>query len=190
MKQQIRVLGIDDSPFEFGEGRALVVGVVARIPNYVESVMKTDVQVDGTDATNKVVSMIRRSRYREQVKLILLDGIALAGFNVLDIDLIHESLDIPVLTVTRDPPDLKKMRDALEGHFDDWKRRYELVSKHELREIRTMHKPLLASGVGLSWGEFQEIVSMCTVRGVVPEPLRLAHLIASAMTRGESYGRP
>ncbi len=190
MKQQIRVLGIDDSPFEFGERKALVVGVVARVPSYVESVMITEVEVDGTDATAKVIDMIERSRHREQVKAVLLDGIALAGFNVLDIAEIHETLDIPVLTVTRDRPDLRTMRDALEKHFHDWRRRYELVSKHELREIQTMHKPLYASGIGLTWKEFQELVSMCTVRGAVPEPLRLAHLIASAMTRGESYGRP
>lgn len=190
MKQQIRVLGIDDSSFEFGETKALVVGVVARVPSYVESVMRTEVEVDGTDATDKMVAMIGRSRYREQVKAVLLDGIALAGFNVLDIDQMHEALGVPILTVTRDPPDLRKMKDALEKHFDDWKRRYELVSRHELKEIRTMHKPLFASGIGLSWGEFQEIVTLCTVRGAVPEPLRLAHLIASGMTRGESYGRP
>ena len=32
MKQQIRILGIDDSPFKFGGGKALVVGTLVRIP--------------------------------------------------------------------------------------------------------------------------------------------------------------
>ncbi|HIH01160.1 TPA: hypothetical protein HA259_03650 [Thermoplasmata archaeon] len=30
---------------------------------------------------------------------------------------------------------------------------------------------------------------MTTVRGAVPEPVRIAHLISAAMVRGESYGR-
>jgi len=190
MKQQVRVLGIDDSPFKFGPGNALVVGVLVRVPNYLEGVMKTEVVVDGTDSTEKIVEMVSKSRYREQIKAILIDGIALAGFNLIDIEEAHAELGIPVLTLTRDRPDLEKMKSALMKHFDDWKQRYALIARHELREITTEHKPLYASGLGLEWAEFEEIVRLSTVRGVVPEPLRMAHLIASAMTRGESYGRP
>ena len=190
MKSQIRVLGIDDSPFEFGYSAALVVGALIRLPGYLESVMKTDVAVDGTDGTKKVVDMVMKSRYRDQIKLLLIDGIALAGFNVLDLAEIHSSIGIPVLTVTRDRPNLAKMRSALMRHFPDWKERYALLTRNELKEIPTEHKPLYASGLGLEWSEFEELVRQSTVRGVVPEPLRVAHLIASAMVRGESYGRP
>ena len=190
MKNQIRVFGIDDSPFKFGDSSALVVGALVRIPGYLESVMKTDVMVDGTDSTKKVIEMVLGSRYREQVKLILIDGIALAGFNVLDLEAIHSSLEIPVLTVTRDRPDFSKMRLALMRYFPDWKERFTLLTKNELREIPTEHKPLYASGLGLEWREFEDLVRQFTVRGAVPEPLRVAHLIASAMVRGESYGRP
>jgi endonuclease V-like protein UPF0215 family len=190
MKQQIRVLGIDDSPFEFGTGNALVVGALVRIPNYIEGVMKTEVVVDGTDSTEKIVEMVSESRYREQIKSILIDGIALAGFNLIDIELVHAELEIPILTITRDRPDLDRMKSALMKHFDDWRQRYDLIARRELRQIVTEHNPLYASGLGLDWTEFEEIVRVSTVRGVVPEPLRIAHLIASAMTRGESYGRP
>ena len=190
MKQQIRVLGIDDSPFKFGAGNALVVGVLVRLPSYLESVMKTEVVVDGTDSTEKIIEMVSKSRYREQIKAILIDGIALAGFNLIDIEHTYAELEIPVLTITRDRPDLEKMKGALMKHFDDWKQRYALIARHGLREIPTEHKPLYASGLGLEWAEFEEIVRLSTVRGVGPEPLRMAHLIASALTRGESYGRP
>lgn len=189
MKPQIRVLGIDDSPFKFKDRSALVVGAIVRVPNYLEGVMKTEVTVDGSDATEKLIQMISRSRFRDQVRLVMVDGIALAGFNVVDIELLHGSLHLPVLTVTRDRPDLDKMRTALMKYFPDWRERYELVARHELREIPTEHKPLYACGLGLPWSEFERLVRACTVRGVVPEPLRIAHLISSAMVRGESYGR-
>ena len=190
MKQQMRVLGIDDSPFDFGDSTALVVGALVRVPNYLECVMKTEVAVDGIDASEKVTDMVLGSRYRDQIKLILIDGVALAGFNVLDIDYIHSSLKLPVLTITRDKPDFAKMRAALMKYFPDWKVRFDLLRKHALREIPTEHKPLYASGLGLEWREFEELVRMSTVLGAVPEPLRVAHLIAAAMVRGESYGRP
>ena len=190
MKRQVRVLGIDDSPFEFGDGKSLVVGALVRAPGYLEAVMRTEVTVDGADATERVVGMVLGSRYREQVKAVMLDGIALAGFNVVDIDALHEALEVPVLTVTRDPPDMEGIQSALEKHFDDWRERLAIVTRHPLRRIRTTSKPLYASGVGLTWKEFEELVALSTVRGVVPEPVRVAHLISSAMARGESYGRP
>ena len=61
MKPHVRVLGIDDSPFKFGDEKALVVGALVRIPNYLESVMKTEVTVDGTDSTDQLVEMVVHS---------------------------------------------------------------------------------------------------------------------------------
>lgn len=189
MKAQVRVLGIDDSPFRFGDSDSLVVGALVRSPNYLEAVMKTTVKVDGMDSTDRIVEMVSRSRYREQVKAIMIDGVALGGFNVVDIESIYERTGVPVLTLTRDRPDMKEIESALKKHFDDWKHRYELMAKLDLRSIKTSHKPMYACGVGLPWTDFQELVKLTTVRGVVPEPVRIAHLVSAAMVRGESYGR-
>jgi len=189
MKQQVRVLGIDDSPFDFGDRMALIVGALVRAPSYLEGVLKGEVTVDGDDSTQAIVDLVSRSRFRDQVKVLMLDGIALAGFNVIDVEQVHAKLGIPVLTITRDRPDFEMMRKALEKYFDDWRQRYALITRLELREVRTSHNPIYACGVGLEWAEFVSIVQSTTVRGVVPEPLRIAHLIASAMVKGESYGR-
>ena len=189
MKQQIRVLGIDDSPFKFGEGKALVVGTVMRVPNYLEGVMRTEVTVDGDDSTDKLLEMISGSRFKDQMKAIMIDGIALAGFNVIDIGRLNKELGIPVLTITRDEPDFDKMKAALRKYFVDWEARFSLVTRHELRKVETEHKPLYVCGVGADRAELEELIRLSTVRGVVPEPIRMAHLIAAGMVRGESYGR-
>ncbi|UCE80652.1 MAG: DUF99 family protein [Methanobacteriota archaeon] len=189
MKPHVRVLGVDDSPFSFDDSRSLVVGALVRTPSYLEALMKTEVTVDGTDGTDGLVEMISSSRYREQIKVIMLDGVALAGFNVIDIVAVHESLKLPVLTITRDPPDFEAIRSALRKHFDDWRERFALVKKLPLREMPTSDKPILAAGIGLEWREFQELVKSSTVRGVIPEPIRMAHLVSAAMAKGESRGR-
>lgn len=160
-----------------------------RIPSYLEALMKTEVTIDGTDGTDRLVEMVSASRYREQIKAIMLDGVALAGFNVVDIGAVHEVLGLPVMTITRDPPDFDAIRAALKKHFDDWRERFALVTRHPLREMPTSGKPLLAAGVGLEWQEFQALVSSSTVRGAVPEPIRMAHLVSAAMAKGESRGR-
>lgn len=189
MKHQTRILGIDDSPFKFQDDKALIVGALVRVPNYLEGVMKSEVTVDGSDSSEVVIAMVSRSRYKDQIRAIMFDGIALAGFNVLDLEGIHAALDIPVISVTRDEPDLEKMKAALMKHFADWRERYALMTRLELRRIRTEHNPLIASGIGLDWSEFEKLVALSTVRGVVPEPVRMAHLIAAAMAKGESCGR-
>lgn len=182
-------MGIDDSPFKFEGDQALVVGAVVRIPDYLEGVMRTEVTVDGRDATEKIADMVSSSRYKDQIRAILLDGIALAGFNVVDIERLSEDLEMPVLTVTRDRPDFEKMKEALVKHFGDWEERYALITRLQLRRITTEHKPLYACGTGAAWSELEQLVKASTVRGVVPEPIRMAHLIAAAMVKGESYGR-
>mgnify|MGYP001065743516 FL=1 len=189
MKGQVRVLGVDDSPFGFGESRSLVVGVLVRAPGYVEAVMRTDVAVDGDDATDQLVDMVLRSRYAQQVKLVIVDGIALAGFNVLDMESFHGRTGVPIATVTRDAPDMSEMEAALRKHFDDWERRFSLVRRVPLRPLDTGHNPLHASVVGMDWDDLVQLVRSTTVRGALPEPVRVAHLVAAAMVKGESRGR-
>jgi endonuclease V-like protein UPF0215 family len=78
---------------------------------------------------------------------------------------------------------------ALRKHFDDWGRRLSLVQRVPLRPLDTGHKPLQASVVGMGWDEFVQLVKATTVRGAVPEPVRIAHLVSAAMVKGESRGR-
>lgn len=189
MKPHLRVLGIDDSAFSFSEKDVVVVGAVVRMPNYLEGVLKTTAEVDGTDATDRLQEMIGKSRYAENLAAILIDGIAVGGFNVIDIEALHENLGIPVATITRDDPDLKSMETALKAKFPDWKSRYDLIVRRELHMLETEHKPVYVQVVGEELGNIAEIISKSTVLGALPEPIRIAHLIATAIKTGESHGR-
>jgi len=189
MKPQIRILGIDDAPFSFGDKKTLVVGVVMRVPSYIEAVLRTEVEVDGDDACDRLVEMINGSRYKEQLKLIMLDGIALGGFNVVDIKVLHEKIGLPVVTVTRDEPNLQAMEEALKEHFSDWERRLAIITDGELEEFETEHKPIFVKPIGIDFEELKEIIVQSTVRGAIPEVLRVAHLIAAGVVAGESRGR-
>lgn len=53
-KKEIRVIGIDDSPFnKFKDKKALIVGVVMRGGLYVDGILSAKVDVDGDDSTKK-----------------------------------------------------------------------------------------------------------------------------------------
>lgn len=189
MKGQVRVLAVDDAPFKFDSGTTMVVGVVVRLPNYLEGVLSSRCQVDGEDANQVLERMISTSRFKRQLKAILLDGVALGGFNLVDIDLLCASTGLPVITVTRDLPDLDRMEAALRGHFPDWERRLEVLRRKALWKVDTGHKPIFVSVAGMDQESAEELIEKSRVRGAIPEPLRMAHIIASGMTRGESKGK-
>lgn len=184
----MRVLGIDDAPFSFGGGKVPLVGVVVRLPAYVEGVMMSEATIDGDDADQVIKDLLTHSRYREQIRLVMIDGIAFGGFNVIDIDELSRATGVPFCTVTRGRPDLPSMRAALQKNFPDWERRFEIVSRHALNEVRTGHGSMFISISGTSVGEAEELLRGSTLQGAVPEPLRLAHLIATAAVKGESRG--
>ena len=189
MKAQIRLLGIDDSPFSFKDKYAKIIGVVMRGGEYIEGILSDKVAIDGNNATQICKKMIENTRHREQLKAVLLDGVALGGFNVVDIEGIYNDTNLPIITITRDKPNFDKIKKALQKNFDDWNDRWGLISKGDLHEIKTKHNPIYVKCEGITINETKEIIKLSTIRGVIPEPIRVAHLIASGIARGESYGK-
>ncbi len=188
-KSQVRILGIDDASFTFGEDKTKVVGVVVRCPGYVEGVMMSDITIDGLDSTEVVIRMVNRSRYKRQLKLIIIDGAALGGFNVVDIHRINSETGIAVATVTRDRPNFKYIEKALRSHFDDWEYRLKLMKAIGVHEVPTENKPVYVGYAGMEFEELKALLANATLRGALPEAVRLAHLIGAAFVKGESHGR-
>ena len=82
MKNQIRLLGIDDSPFSFSDEFSIIVGVIMRGGNYIEGVLSRKIKVDGLDSTDLCIDMVNKTRYKKQLRALLIDGVAFCGFNV------------------------------------------------------------------------------------------------------------
>ena len=117
---------------------------------------------------------------------VLLDGIALAGFNVVNIHEVHQSLGVPVLVVTRRSPDLPKIRETLLGRVPGGARKWSLIERAGPPEAL---RGLFVQRAGLDLQEAASLIDATTLHGKLPEPLRLAHIIASGVTDGRSRGR-
>jgi uncharacterized protein len=155
--------------------------VVVSSPAYVEAVRRSRVRVDGTDGTDAVVGLVRSTGALDGIRAMLVDGAVVGGFNVLDLDRLHEALGIPVVAVTRRPPDFDRIHAALRTWFgSDAPRRWRLLRAHRLFRVPTGEAPILAAAVGCRAVDATQLVQRTTVRGYWPEPLRLAHLVASA----------
>src|SRR5262249_45071342 len=86
------VIGVDDAPFaREHRGRVLVVAR-AYAGLRLEGVLSTHVRRDGADATRALAERFGGSRFAAHTRLVMLQGIALAGFNVVDIHGLHEAL--------------------------------------------------------------------------------------------------
>jgi len=189
MKRQIRILGIDDSPFSFNDKYSTVIGAVMRGGEYLECVLSRQVTVDGDDATFICKDMIKNTKYRKQLKVAMIDGVALGGFNIVDSEELYSSTGLPIITITRDKPNFEEIKTALMKNFKDWEERWNAINKGPLHMIKTKYNPIHVKCTGISVEEAKEIIKISTIRGVLPEPLRVAHIIASGIIRGESYGK-
>lgn len=189
MKTSWRVLGIDDGPFVFGDEYAPVIGVLCRGPTYVEAIMRSRVRVDGSDSTDVLVEMVGKSGYLEQVCAVILDGASVGGFNVFDIEVMSKELSVPVMTVSRKEPDLQSIENALRKHFDDWQRRYDILSKGWVERIVNNGVGLYVKTAGIDLPEAGTIIRHFTVQGGLPEPLRLAHMIGTIQRKEITSGR-
>jgi len=186
MKQQLRILGVDDGPFTFDMEDTPLVGVLMR-QGYIDAVFVSRVGVDGDDATARLVEIVN-GPYREQIKAVMIDGIAFGGFNVVDIEEVHRQTGVPVITVTRSAPDVPAMKEALRHHFREWEPRWRVIERNLPSPVESGGYTLHIRAVGTDLQEAVRLIDLSRVRGALPEPLRVAHLIATAVARGHSHG--
>jgi endonuclease V-like protein UPF0215 family len=185
IKTEIRVLGVDDSAFvPHVKGQVPVVGVVFRGGYWLDGVMYTEIAVDGFDATDKISSMITSSPHYKQLRVIMLNGITFAGFNIVDVKKLNTATKLPIITVTREKPDLVKIRKALQNLSRSKERWRAILSAGETLEVstRNVKAKVYMQTVGVSKEDAQKILRLTSTRSNIPEALRVAHLIASGIS--------
>jgi len=186
VKPEIRVLGVDDGDFiPHTKGLVDVVGVVYRGGYWLDGVMRTQVEVDGTDATEKITAMITGSPHYDQIRVVVLDGVTFAGFNVVDIRELFKRVKLPIITLTREKPNLEEIRRALEN-LPQFEGRWEAM-KNAGKTIevyaREGEHPVYMQIAGISEKDAEKIVKNTSTRSNVPEALRVAHIIASGLAK-------
>jgi endonuclease V-like protein UPF0215 family len=209
----VNVIGFDDGPFRPDHrGDVLLVGAVCSRTR-LDGVVSGHIRRDGADSAREMIRLVRESPFAVHIRAILLQGIAVGGFNVVDVRTLSDRLGLPVLVVMRRAPDLTAVRQALfsdspasrprvRGAARKWRLMEQAGPIEELGASRRSLKRAKITGleegvprlwlqrVGLSLEMARKVVQATTLHGNVPEPLRLAHLIAGGIVTGKSRGRP
>jgi endonuclease V-like protein UPF0215 family len=181
------VLGIDDGPFEKSKGNETtpIVGVMMEGHDLVEAVAVTRFPVDGDDVTAFVAEWIESLRLKPGLQAVVFGGITIAGLSVIDAPSLAARLAIPVVIVNRHRP----RNDALEAALRAAKLDARLPILSRAPRARRVGG-LYCAAAGASRHDVAAIVRATVGKSDLPEPIRLAHLIARALVTGESRGKP
>ncbi|PRP94276.1 endonuclease dU [Enhygromyxa salina] len=179
-------IGIDDAPFDRRHrGDVAIVGVVFTRTR-LDGVMTGKLRRDGANATHAIAELVERSPFAAHAQVLLLGGITFAGFNVADIHALRERLSTPVLVLARRRPRLAVIREALLDKVPGGARKWALIEKAGPMEACA---GLFVQRAGLELDQAAQVIRELTIHGKLPEPVRIAHLIAGGYAEGVSRGR-
>lgn len=189
IKKEIRILGIDDAPFDKRYDKTvLVVATVFRGGNYLDGLLSCYAAVDGNDSTVKLISLIKKTKHLKQLQCIMINGIALGGFNVIDINQLSKRTKLPVIVVIRRMPNIEKIKNVLKKIKAAHKIKL-LEKAGKVYPVKIKSKRIYIQVAGISYELASEIINLTAIHSLIPEPIRIAHLIASGIILGESRGR-
>jgi endonuclease V-like protein UPF0215 family len=187
VKKDIRTIGIDDAAFQREKSKkTFVFGVIVRGYNLIEGILRTEIEVDGMDATEKISQMINTSKFIDQLKAIILGSSTIAAFNIIDMRKLYDNTSIPVLTILPQLPNENDVKRAL-SHLEDWKERYDVLSKNPpLQKINFKNQinrncKMYIQHIGfIEDRDIKEILQFTTSSSSIPESLRLADMIGQS----------
>jgi uncharacterized protein len=178
-KKGIRVLAIAES-FKISCKFAVIAGVVMRRDLIIDGVGITKSTLKGNDATQNIISMYE-SMQRNDINCIFVGGAIISMYNIIDANKIHQSTGLPVIAITFRKSE--GIANTIKKAFqDDWQAKLEQY--HNLGERQQVKlktgKSVFIRKLGLSLSNSIVMLNHFTHQGSIPEPVRIARLIARA----------
>jgi uncharacterized protein len=178
----IRTVGFDDAPFVRGSGQQVGIAGVICAGTRFEGMVWGEIQQDGWDATDIICKLLIGGKFLPQLHVVLLDGISLGGLNIVDLPLLARQLERPCVAVMRKYPDLDAVCNAM-SRLPELEHRKEVLQR---AGCIYEYPPFYFQVSGADAPVIAEVLKRLTDTGHVPEALRVAHLITSAVVKGES----
>ena len=175
-KKGLRGLGIAES-FKQGASFSRLAGVVIRRDFIIDGFVFGKCTIEGDDATDAILEMYYKLN-RDDISYIMISGLVISMYNIIDIKKIWEKIGIPVIGVTFE--DSAGIEDAIRHHFPDSQSKLEQYGKLGKRTEITLHTgyKLFVRYEGCLLEEVRKFIDLVTIQGSVPEPLKVAQLLA------------
>lgn len=181
-KKAIRALGVAES-FSPKERFSTLAGVVMRSDLIIDGFAIGKTKVSGFDATESIEELFSKLR-RNDINALILSGSVLSLYNIVDIDSLSEDIRIPVVALT-----FKKSKSDLERNI--WAKFSPKIAKKKIELLKKLGRPSefhLSTGYsifqrssGISAFDSKRLLERFTLQGAIPEPVRVARLLAKAV---------
>ncbi len=182
-KKGVRVLGVSES-FIKGKGRkSVLAGVVMRSDLVIDGFSFSTTTVGGLDATDAVLELYWKLE-RKDINFIFLNGCVISWFNIISLKKVHAETSLPLVCITYEESE------GLEKYLTEYfgtqaQERIDRYRENGEREELELHtgKRVFARYFGLEKKEALRILNKFTLQGAIPDPLRIARLLARAIVQ-------
>jgi endonuclease V-like protein UPF0215 family len=180
-KKAVRALGISESFVKKSGKHSILAGIVMRTDRIIDGFTISTATVGGMDATRKVIEMYKALK-RDDVNLLMINGCVISWYNVIDLHKVSKETGLPLVCVTYEESD------GLEKYFmelfpNDFETRIEIYYKNKRRQPLTLRNgyTVYIRLVMMSLDDAKGILNKFTLQGAVPEPVRVARLLARSI---------
>lgn len=179
-KKGVRGLAIAES-FTHDSKESVLAGIVMRRDFIIDGFVFGKTTLEGNDATDTILTMVKKLN-RPDISYLLISGIIISMYNIIDLKKISNSLGIPVIGVTYHQS--QGIDEAIKHHFpDSYESKLEEYKKLEDREKITLHTSynVYVRKEGCTLSDVKHLLDEITIQGSFPEPLRVAQLLAKTL---------
>ena len=182
-KKAFRALGISESFVKGVSKESVLAGVVMRADKAIDGFVFSTATVGGMDATRKTIEM-HRTLERNDINLLILNGCVISWYNVIDLHKVAEETGLPLICVTyEESAGLDKY--FVELFPEDWENRVKIYHKNKARTPITLDTgyTVYARFLNISLEQAKGVLNKFTSHGAIPEPLRVARLLARSIAK-------
>ena len=163
-----------------------LIGVVCRGIQLLH-VSKGIIQVDGTDSTQEILKMYESNPYKNEIRLIMIDSPTLGGFNLPNPFEIYEKTKIPIILLPDKKP--KTLMSAIYSKvFPEREEQIKFLKKLpkleslivSINQDPKISREIFFHTIGITKNEIIDLLNHLSEFSAIPEPLRLAHIVASS----------
>lgn len=186
-KPALRILGIAES-FVRAFPVSILAGVVMRADMRIDGMAYAHATVGGDDATQAVIRIYEKLD-REDVNALLIGGVAVSWFNIIDLQEVYRIVQRPTISLTYEAsPGLEGYLREYFPQSKDKLRSYQRLGNREAVRLKTGHD-VYVRAFGVTVKEARNLLNKFTKDGRIPEPVRVARLAARAALQADDTCR-
>jgi uncharacterized protein len=175
-KKGIRVLAIAET-FEKQDKKAILAGIVMRRDFIVDGIIYGHTTVGGNDSTDIVLSMVQQLG-RNDLNCILLGGLIISLFNIVNGKYINENTGLPVIGISYKRS--SGLQDSIYGIKEEQKIKDYLKLEERKPLVLWTGKTIFIRHWGIGFFDASSLINSLVLQGAKPEPLKVAALAARA----------